>query len=959
MLAHFRIESKLGAGGMGVVYRAYDLRLERNVALKVLPAGDLDDPERRRWLLREARAASALNHSNIVTVFEVGSEGGVDFISMEYVEGSSLSEAIPAKGLPVARALDYAIGIAGALEKAHAAGVVHRDLKPANVMLTAEGQIKLLDFGLARRAPLGPAETATLSRVGEISGTIGYMSPEQLRGLPVTPRADLFSFGVVLYEMVTGERPFTGDSGMAVCDAVLHAAPRGFGDVKLPAKLKAIIRKLLEKEPANRYPSAGDVQQELKALVSSLAPARSVSLSRNAWMAVTAAVLLACIAGGWLWRKASRQRWALETAAPEIVRLIDSGEYEKAAALTRTARAVLPKDPAIEKLWYRATGEVSITTDPSGADVWFRPYRGDPNAWTVLGKTPLEKVRVALDAYVWKVAKPGFAGIVFLGEPAESDLPPGYHAGFSLNFKLRPATGLPPEMVFVPGAMVGLGYPLIQAARVQIGPFLIDRHEVTNEEYKRFVDAGGYQKPDLWRQPFIKDGDTIPWEQAIALFHDTTGRPGPATWEVGDYPKGRGKHPVAGVSWYEAAAYAEFVGKSLPTAYHWTRASQSVNFTPVITPGSNFQGEGTWPVGRESALSGFGTSDMAGNVKEWCWNETRDAKRLIMGGGFGEPSYIFNQTDPRSPWERLPNFGFRCMKLDSPASVTATARIEVTTRDFRKDKPVSDDVFKAYASAYDYDKGELNAQVDERVVAGAWTREKVSFDAAYGRERVPAYLYLPKNASPPLQVVVYYPGGFAYTDDKLDLEGLEETRGFLVKSGRALILPIYKGTYVRKDGFKIAAPPAAWRDHEVAWAKDVGRSLDYLETRKDIDATKVAYMGDSVGAILGALLPAVERRIQTAILVSGGFQLTIPHLPDGDPFNFVRHVTIPVLMVNGRYDTSFPLESAQRPLFEFLGAAAKDKKHLIYEGGHGVFPRPDAVRECLDWLDRYLGPVRH
>src|SRR5262249_50303105 len=157
-----------------------------------------------------------------------------------------------------------------------------------------------------------------------------------------------------------------------------------------------------------------------------------------------------------------------------------------------------------------------------------------------------------------------------------------------------------------------------------------------------------------------------------------------------------------------------------------------------------------------------------------------------------------------------------------------------------KDKPVSDDVFKAYASAYDYDKGELNAQVDETVMAGAWRREKVSFDAAYGRERVPAYLYLPKNASPPLQAVVYYPGGFAYTDDKLDLEGLEETRGFLVKSGRALILPIYKGTYERKDGFRIAAPPAAWRDHEVAWAKDVGRSLDYLETRKDIDVTKVA-----------------------------------------------------------------------------------------------------------------------
>ena len=121
-------------------------------------------------------------------------------------------------------------------------------------------------------------------------------------------------------------------------------------------------------------------------------------------------------------------------------------------------------------------------------------------------------------------------------------------------------------------------YPLGQAPVVQIDDFLIDRHEVTNEEYKKFVDAGGYQKREFWKQPFVRDGRTVPWEDAVALFHDATGRPGPATWEVGDYPKGREKYPVAGVSWYEAAAYAEFAGKSLPTAYHWTRASQAAGF---------------------------------------------------------------------------------------------------------------------------------------------------------------------------------------------------------------------------------------------------------------------------------------------------------------------------------------------------------------------------------------------
>jgi predicted esterase len=174
------------------------------------------------------------------------------------------------------------------------------------------------------------------------------------------------------------------------------------------------------------------------------------------------------------------------------------------------------------------------------------------------------------------------------------------------------------------------------------------------------------------------------------------------------------------------------------------------------------------------------------------------------------------------------------------------------------------------------------------------------------------------------------------------------------------MVPIYKGTYERRDGLPFDLhPPAFFRDHATAWAKDLGRSIDYLETRKDIDATKVAYFGFSAGASQGLILPTVEKRIKVAILSSGGFQLTVKYLPEADPFNFVPHLTIPVLMINGRYDASFPLESSSRPLFSFLGTPARDKKHLVYEGGHGIFPRPDAVRETLHWLDKYLGPVRH
>jgi serine/threonine protein kinase/formylglycine-generating enzyme required for sulfatase activity/dienelactone hydrolase len=974
----YRIIEEIGRGGMGVVYRAHDAALARDVAIKVLPAEFASDPERLRRFEQEAKAAGQLNHPNILVVYDADSYEGAPYLVTELLEGESLRQSLAGGELPMRQAIDYGVQVARGLAVAHEKGIVHRDLKPENVFITRGGFVKILDFGLAklRSTPLRPEEAAPASRdvteAGAIIGTAPYMSPEQAQGKPVDARTDLFSFGSVLYEMVTGRRAFDGDSSVSILSAILTKTPPAANTLLrgVPAKLDRILKKCLEKDPAHRYGSAAEVILELKALELSLAPARPVRLSRNAWIVIGAAAVLACVLAAWLWRRSSRERWALQTAAPEITRLIDAGEYAKAAALTQEARAVLSKDPTLEKLWMRATGEVSVTTEPPDAVVSIRPYRGDPNAWQILGKTPLQKVRLPQEAYVWELVKPGFASAFFIAEPLGPP-PPGFPSRPNINMmyltapnitmvlKLRPEGSVPPEMVVVPGGTVGLAFPLAQAPAAQVDDFLIDRHEVTNEEFMKFVDAGGYGKREFWKQPFKRDGRTVPWEEAVALFRDATGRPGPATWEAGDYPKGHQKYPVAGVSWYEAAAYAEFAGKSLPTAYHWTRASQSPAYTPLITSGSNFGREGTWPVGSEGALSGFGTTDMAGNVKEWCLNEARDGKRLILGGGFGEPNYMFNHTDTQSPWERQANFGFRCVRLDSPPTAAAAAHLEVRIRDYRKEKPVADDVFKAYAALYAYDKGELNAQVEPTVSMESSSLEKVTFDAAYGNERMTAYLFLPKNASPPFQIVVYFPGVFAFMDDKLDLSGVEESRGFLLKSGRALVFPIYKGMYARRDGFVPGTgPPASHRDHVIAWAKDLGRSLDYLETRKDLDGTKVAYFGDSLGGMQGALLPAVEKRIKAAILSSGGLPPMVRSLPEADPFNFVTHVNIPVLMLGGKYDATFPLESSQDPVFDFLGTPDKEKKHVIYEGGHGAFPRPEAVRECLDWLDRYLGPVR-
>jgi dienelactone hydrolase len=316
---------------------------------------------------------------------------------------------------------------------------------------------------------------------------------------------------------------------------------------------------------------------------------------------------------------------------------------------------------------------------------------------------------------------------------------------------------------------------------------------------------------------------------------------------------------------------------------------------------------------------------------------------------------MFIDQDAQSPWDRRPNFGFRCVKLAAAPPAAALAKFEPATRDFAKEKPVSEDVFRAFKGLYAYDKGELNARVEETETTDDWTREKVSFNAAYGGDRVIAHLYLPKNASPPYQTVVYFPGSGALHADKFTLSPYAD---FVPKSGRALLAPIYKSTFERRDGLQTDYPEATalWRDHVVMWSKDVGRSLDYLETRKDVDSRRLAYVGLSWGAATAPVVLAVESRFKAAALESGGLEFQRA-LPEADEINFVSRVRIPVLMLNGKYDHFFPVESSQLPFFRLLGTPEKDKKRVVYDSGHAV-PRKEFIRESLDWFDKYLGPVK-
>jgi serine/threonine protein kinase len=278
---HYQFLEKLGSGGMGDIYKALDTRLNRYVAIKVLTTAAAGDPERRRRFIQEAQAASALNHPNIITIHDIISEGNTEFMVMEYVTGKTLVDLIPKGGLRVPQVLKYSVQMADALQVAHASGIVHRDLKPANVMVTDSGLVKILDFGLAKLTDRGPLTTLSgptdvtqtiaegpLTVEGSIIGTVSYMSPEQAQGRKIDTRSDIFSFGVVLYEMVTGARAFEGDSALTTLSAILRDDTRPVAEFapEAPPQMEMVIQRCLRKQPDDRWQTMGDVLMALSAL---------------------------------------------------------------------------------------------------------------------------------------------------------------------------------------------------------------------------------------------------------------------------------------------------------------------------------------------------------------------------------------------------------------------------------------------------------------------------------------------------------------------------------------------------------------------------------------------------------------------------------------------------------------------------------------------------------------------
>ena len=544
-ISHYRIIEKIGQGGMGEVFLARDTSLERNVAIKFLPPEMRSDPIARERFLREAKSAATLDHPHICVVHEANEVKGVPFIVMEYVEGASLKDRLARGPLPLGEALQLAAEIAEGLEEAHSRHIVHRDLKPANVMITRAGYVKVMDFGLAKRL-LSAEQTATeketiteLTEMGTTVGTLAYMSPEQLQGQTVDHRSDIFSFGTLLYEMLAGIHPFRKDVGMATAAAILDKDPVPLAQhaPDIPEPLVKLVSKMLAKTPAQRPQSMRVIQEELKEILLEVQPRPEEagvlnlkklgrSLRRPRVAIPAAAVLMAIVSLGiWFFNHQAKVRWAREEALPEIERMIQENDAWRNLIppyrLAEKAEAIIPRDPKLAELFSKCSLKIDIKTEPPGAKIYIKDYDAPDSEWSYLGVSPIEKIRLPIGIFRWKIEKEGYETVLAassswnVGDPNKGDIILPY----DLVRTLDKQGSLPPGMVRVQGADTPVG---------NLGDFYIDRYEVTNKQYKEFIDNGGYRKKEYWKHKFIKDGRELTWEEATREFVDQTGQPGPA-----------------------------------------------------------------------------------------------------------------------------------------------------------------------------------------------------------------------------------------------------------------------------------------------------------------------------------------------------------------------------------------------------------------------------------------------
>ena len=709
------------------------------------------------------------------------------------------------------------------------------------------------------------------------------------------------------------------------------------------------------------------------------APARKASR-----LPIAATVIALMVVGGiaWFafdWRKNSNEIIAARQQLVLAEELLQQDRYGEAYLLLQPVQALLEDDAEFARLMEATTLPVDLRIDMPDVSVQYRPYELPEAPWTDLGVTPLAEnlrvprgtvlARLSADGYLTREIAMANPGPMFdnVQEPLNSIIPYPYP-----TIKLTRVGELPEDMVLIPEtdipvSLSGYGFGTFGVGRREMPAFAIGKQEVSNQAYKEFVSAGGYNDPRYWDGIKLTDGTPLT-EDHIATFVDSSGRPGPAGWDLGSFPPGEAELPVGGISMYEARAYARYRGLNLPTFHHWARAAYApadvvVGPAAVVSHTGNFDAASPVRVDTEMSVGPWGTINMAGNMREWVWNTTEDLG-FALGGAWLDYTGMYQAAYTLSPFDRSPQNGVRLMhNLGNRVDPQLLEPIVMNWAASEKAiEPVGDEAFEAMRFQFTHVRREPQ-HISRTVVqeTDSWRAEEVvlSFNA---EDQFVLYTLSPLTPKGRMQPVVYMPhsGPVRKMPNRAVLD-FTDYLTFIPRSGRTLVIPIWKQTAQRYDPYPTADSPERAdfaRRVALAWYEDVATTIDYLESREDIDDEHLGFIGNSWGGYRSAVFLAIEKRFDAAVLIAGGAPYWPQAHPMYDPNNYFPRMTLPVLMINGRNDHLFLYENSQKRMFEQLGAPASDKKHIVYDSGHIDFPPNSVAREVSDFFDDYLGPLR-
>jgi len=661
----------------------------------------------------------------------------------------------------------------------------------------------------------------------------------------------------------------------------------------------------------------------------------------------------------------------------EADELADRTRYAEAFDLVERAAGVLPDDSRLAALRERVSVRFTVHTDPAGAIVRALPITAagaDSSAvWESWGVAPVVDRRIPRVDHRVVATLDGHRPAERLAAPSQAYVKrpeSGYPSSHELSVALVPEdSGAPPDMVRVPAGEYVIASPdMPPGLTATLDEFFIDRFEVTNEQYREFVTAGGYAELEHWNE-FPTDAQPA---DILAGFVDRSGAAGPRGWNDQRYPDGEGRYPVTGVSWYEAAAYAEFRGRALPTLHQWEKAARDGGVTGydgyVLPWGfvrggeemgrrTRSQSSGPGPVDEHPfGISPYGAYAMVGNAKEWLANPYGDG-RAATGGSWQDPLYLFSEVGEFDPSFASPALGFRTVWLhpDRRRMSRDQGLAPIEAPSMPGYDPVDGGTYAALLSHYRYDPVPARAEIVETAESVDWERQQIELDGPAG-ERLTAYLYLPRRALPPYQPIVYIPSSDAFVSDVASRT--EVVLGPLIHGGRAVFVVVMKGMVGRENPPGYEPPPfpsVAFRDRMVLHATEMRLGIDYLETRDDIVIEDLAYVGLSFGAGSRLAFAAVDPRFRAVVLIGGGIDERMkPVLPEADNVNFAPRIEAPTLMVHGRQDEEHPWLTRGRALWNLLS----EPKRLVLLEGEGHLPRPEALIPPIEeFLDETLGPV--